>query len=444
MMNQTVKFGTDGIRGHADSYPFHNQALIFLGQALYQWLYKKNGHKSTHTILMVTDTRISGDRIKASLATGLLKHAVSIIDAGVLPTPVACWLMQHDATYDVGIVISASHNPYYDNGIKLFGPGGAKIAPEDEQFIADAFAGQQPDTQVFPAVGKLEKKDLSNIYIHYVKHYFDHTFLQGLRIVIDCAHGVTSSIAPALFTFFGAEVITLSAEPNGTNINHNCGALHPEALQEKIVECGADAGFAFDGDGDRIIAVNRYGQVRDGDDILWLLLADKHYQQLNTIVGTVMSNSGFEQALMTQGKHLARVAVGDKYVFKKLDEAKLLLGGEPSGHIILKDYLPVCDGIFVALRLLSVLLVQKNLEMNTFKHFPQKIRNVAILEKKDLTSEGCARIIAQYEQHLDGGRILVRYSGTENILRVMAEALTEQQAEDVVVKLAHDLKVYLG
>ncbi len=444
-MNRTVKFGTDGIRGKADEYPFTSQALKAFGRAMCAWAFEKKQQQSRLKILIVSDTRISCNRIKSDVCSGLQAYDSLIIDGGIFPTPAACSIMHMDHSYDVGIVISASHNPYHDNGIKLFTSGGYKLEAYDEAEILKHFMYFEHDNAPnLIALGKTEHHDLSQLYQERIEKLYTKNFLHGLKIVIDCSNGANSFMAPKIFTLFGAEVITIFANPNGININNGCGALHPEKLQQAVVANQAYAGFAFDGDGDRIIAVNHKGEIRDGDDILWMLLSSHYYRHVTTLVGTVMSNTGLEKALAQQNKTLIRAAVGDKNVLSQLIKHNLLLGGEPSGHIILHDYLSVCDAIFVALRLLEVLITTNNKDMCTFMRFPQALINISIMEKKDLTMGLCAEIIAHYEAALQDGRILVRYSGTENMLRVMAEAPNEHQAQKIAEQLGHDLKIQLG
>lgn len=440
-MNNSIQFGTDGIRGKADAFPFLSTPLKKLGKAFIAWAQAHYPEQARLKVLIVGDTRASFERIKEDLCAGLATSTAHIIDAGILSTPAACSILQHDSSFNLGIVISASHNPYYDNGIKLFKQGGNKLTQQDEQYILSLFAEQ--DDSFTTSQGIIVKQDLFSDYLKTILALFPQSFLTGITIVLDCANGATSAMAPFIFKALGAEVITLSANPSGTNINDNCGALHPEQLQQAVVQHQAFAGFAFDGDGDRIIAVNKHGELRDGDDIIWLLAESPAYQAAETVVGTIMANSGLETALEHNGKKLTRVDVGDKHILRKLDDTNLPLGGEPSGHIILRDYLPICDGIFVALRLLDVVLSSGNITMNSFKHFPQALVNIAITHKKDLNQGPCADIINSYKAALTQGRILVRYSGTENVLRIMTEATTKEQAQEIAQELGTTLKLQL-
>jgi phosphoglucosamine mutase len=259
-------------------------------------------------------------------------------------------------------------------------------------------------------------------------------------VVLDCANGAAYKIAPEIFRALGATVITIADTPNGTNINDNCGSLHPEELARVVVARGADAGFAFDGDADRVIAVNRLGVIKDGDDILTLLLNLPSYQNIAHVVGTLFTNKGFEEYLVGQGKHLFRTKVGEKYVASKLEEEKLPLGGEVSGHILTRDYSATGDGILVALKVLESIIASSNWDMVTFKKFPQVLINVPVRHKHDLALQPYAALIEEYERTMSPGRVIVRYSGTEPLLRVMTEAPTHEQAHCVAKKLAEALQ----
>lgn len=440
-VSKTIAFGTDGVRGHAELFPFTPDALVAFGRAIALWAQKRY-QKKQPKILIGMDTRISGPRIKQSLSQGLLQEGVQLLDAEVLPTPGVCQLIFFDQSFDAGIVISASHNPYQDNGIKIFDARRCKINRDDEKSILENFEwcfeqSQVPGTAARTAVAFT---DALSLYQQKLQSLFERDFLKNVKVVLDCAHGATYQAAPALFSYFGASVITIGALPNGVNINDHCGALHPEGLIEAVTQHNADYGFAFDGDGDRIVAVNRYGQVKDGDDIVALLLQLPEYAATKTVVGTIMSNCGFEHVLKQQGKTLVRTNVGDKYVVAAMDEQGLPLGGEVSGHIIVKDYLSTGDGIFVALKVLQSVIMHKNWDLKTFDKFPQVMVNVPVAHKKDLGLSPFAQIIATYQEQLGGGRLVVRYSGTEHVLRVMAEAEKHELAHTIAHGLAHTLQ----
>lgn len=446
MIKRGIIFGTDGIRGNADCYPFTNRALFDLGSAIAQWARQKY-NKENIKVLIGHDTRVSCERIKKALINGLTTYDSELIDVGVIPTPAILRLMSHDQSYDVGIMISASHNPYHDNGIKIFDKLNGKLLLEDEQCIASCFnQAALADETLVPHVFKDELahvvwSDASLHYISVLASYFPAKLFAGLRIALDCAHGATSSIAPEIFRRLGAQVITRAAEPDGYNINDDCGAVHPEKLRQLVLSSGADLGFAFDGDGDRLVFVTKNGDIKDGDDIMCLLLTHPSYTSLNTVVGTVMTNYGFERHLEQVAKQLVRVKVGDKYVADALSNHNLLLGGETSGHVIINDYLPTGDGIFVALRVLETIIMTKNWDGKTFEKYPQVLVNVPVEYTRDLTQGPCEYFIDQQRKKLQNGRIIVRYSGTEPLLRIMVEDQKYESAYTIAHTLAHQLRI---
>ncbi len=445
-MKDTISFGTDGIRGRADLYPFTPQALFYLGSAFAYWA-QEQYQNSSPKILICGDTRVSMDRIKNDLIAGLSKFSVTIIDAGILPTPALCQLMMHDKSIDAGLVISASHNPYVDNGIKFFGKNNCKLSAQDEARVIELYEYFVKNSEQLGSSDKAQIyawQTADKTYQRLVTSHFPENFLEGITVVLDCSHGATAAVAPAIFKSLNARVITLHDTPNGFNINDDCGALHPEKLASEVVRWGADIGFAFDGDGDRVIAVNKHGKIKDGDDILYQLLALPEYAQEQAIVGTVMTNQALERALNIQNRRLVRAAVGDKYVFAGLEQERLLLGGENSGHVILKNYLPTCDAIFTALMVILSLMHEKNWDFITFEKFPQVLINVPVAQKKDLAVHPFQNIIQEYEQLLEHGRVLVRYSGTENLLRVMTEGPNYDCAQHVAQVLATRLQQALS
>ena len=438
-MNKQIIFGTDGIRGKATEFPFTQDGLNRIGNAIGMWATKKY-KRFQPRLLIATDTRESGIRIKENLINCLLQFPLEIVDAFVLSTPAVCQFVCKSGNFDFGIVVSASHNPYYDNGIKLFDGTTCKLSLEDEKIILGFINAQESYVGSGEAQGKVSlwEKAYKNYY-DTIKSYFNHDFLRDITIVIDCAHGATSNLAQQIFEFFGARVIALADMPTGTNINDGCGTLHPEFLKEHVLANKADIGFAFDGDGDRIICVNRHGAVKDGDDILFLLTQHVNYHNSKEFVGTIMSNSGFEDYLIACGKKLVRTNVGDKYVVAALEERGLLLGGEVSGHIIARDYLATGDGIFVALRVLESIIQEQNWEVKTFERKPQVLLNVPIKKRDDLAKDPYRKIIQDYEQKLQKGRILVRFSGTEDILRVMVEDMALHNTQHIAEELASAL-----
>lgn len=436
-MNESLEFGTDGIRGNASLFPFTPDALQRLGYSLGLWMQKKYGDNAQ--LLLGADTRISCSTIKTHLLEGLSSFKIHIVDAGVIPTPALFQLIHYNKKFNCGLMISASHNPYQDNGIKLFDAQTGKLTPEDEISIATHFATSHLS---FEKTNPLTIEIWNNCQKHYLsilKRFFQENFLKGLKIVLDCAHGATFSFAPTVFEYFGAEILCIGNQPNGKNINDGYGALHSEKVQEKVLRHNAHLGIAFDGDGDRVIMVNHKGEIKDGDDILCMLMQLPEYQNQRAVVGTVMTNSGFELIIKNQGRSLLRTSVGDKYVASKMEEENLLLGGETSGHIILKDYLSGGDGIFVALRVISSLQASNNWEMKTFNKMPQIILNVPVTYKHDLKKSPFAEIIDRHQKTISPGRILVRYSGTENLLRIMTEAPNQIDAQEYAQTLAAEL-----
>lgn len=444
-MNNNL-FGTDGIRRKVGDHPLTLESTIILGRAIARWAQTKYNNKPT--MLIGHDTRESCDFLKSALKTGLLLHSVTIYDAHVLPTPAVFNIIHREKKFDCGIVISASHNPYQDNGIKIMDAENGKLSLDDEHAISCLFQQYQQEKQThkYKSLGsdftwnKAEQQYSNDV----IKH-FDRDLLQGRTVVLDCANGATSTVAPHIFKQLGAQVIALHHCPTGVNINNKCGSVFPQDLQRTILKHNADIGFAFDGDGDRITMVNKKGEVKDGDDILALLTTSHPlYKKDTAVVGTVMTNKGLELFLHKQHKTLIRTSVGDKFVAKVLSQKQLLLGGEQSGHIIAHDYLNIGDGIFAALRVIQAIKKTNNWELTTFKKYPQVTISVPIKEKKDLNNAPLAAIIAASKKQLKAGRLLVRYSGTECILRVMVEEETHDDAHYLCTNLSQKLQKELS
>ncbi len=332
MNNETIRFGTDGIRGHAERFPFTTPATQKLGYAIGSWA---AGKYQSPVALIGSDTRSSCAPIKQALCAGLGAAGVQCVDASVLPTPAVLSLIRQDPGLHMGIMISASHNPHHDNGIKLFDRTTGKITRADEAVIEENFA----KASVAQKSNALPESTTSQheLYTQNILSHFPQNLLQGHTIVLDCANGATYDIAPQIFRALGATVVTLAAQPNGTNINENCGALHPAPLQEAVLKHSALVGFAFDGDGDRVIAVNSDGDLYDGDDILCLLLDHPACKGSDKVVGTVMTNHGFDAHVAGRGMQLVRTKVGDKNIAAELARTQQVLGGETSGHIIMTD-----------------------------------------------------------------------------------------------------------
>ncbi len=439
-------FGTDGIRKRVGSYPLTEEGLPRLGQALALWAQEKYGAEAC--FLLTRDTRYSGPWIKAGLMSGLLRYPVTVYDAGIMPTPGVFHLMKSDSRFSVGIIISASHNPAEDNGIKLVDAQSGKLSLKDEKRIGELMA-QPPAVKEFAQLGKeISFLDAKTLYRKSIAKLFEQNFLEGKRIVLDCANGASSAIAPQLFRELGAEVIGIHNDPDGYNINAKCGATSPESLQQAVVTHKAYMGFAFDGDADRVLAVNSEGALKDGDDILALLLSHPEYQSQPALVSTVMANYGLTTHCTQQEKKLLRTQVGDKHVLHALDQGlnnqELLLGGEPSGHIILKNLIRTGDGMLVALKVLEAAFKTGNDLLESFTKFPQILINVPITTKKDLSEEPHAGFIAACKEELSAGRLHIRYSGTEPLVRVLAEGRDREQAEQTAHKVATYLQETLA
>lgn len=423
-------FGTDGIRSRVGESPLTDNGLERLSKAIAMWML--NTYGNLPSLLLAHDTRLSASWIKAGIKTNLLRAGILIYDVHVMPTPAVYFLVKRHAAIHAGLIISASHNPYYDNGIKLVDNRRGKLRPEDEHYISQLFFQNPVITTSYDSLGiEQDTVHLAHEYMEHIISLFTPNILHGLTIVLDCAYGAASHIAPAVFTALGAHVIPLHTTPTGININAHCGAVHPQTLQQKVLEHKAHAGFAFDGDADRVIAVNNRGDIKNGDDILAILLQSSHYHMQQTIVGTVMTNYGFEDYVRSTNRTLIRTQVGDKYIAEHLETHNLLLGGEQSGHIIMRDYLSTGDGIFTALRIMETMIHTKNWALESFTKYPQVLISVPVVHKKDLKTPHLAHIIQEYEQQLRAGRLLIRYSGTENVLRVMVEDADLPTAERI-------------
>ncbi len=433
-------FGTDGIRETVGVPPLTTSGLSSLGAAIAQWACNKHG--KTPNILLTCDTRISRDWISSALSVGLLLAPTAIYQAPILPTPAACNLLRNQKKFDCGIIISASHNPYHYNGIKIVDNRGCKITNNDEKQISAYYHQQQPNSyEIFGRA--INYNHAEQEYIDTICELFPASFLKGKKIVLDCANGATYHIAPKVFQKFGANVTAIHTKPDGININEQCGTLHPAALQKYVIKEHADVGFAFDGDGDRVIGVNRHGHIKNGDDMLAILSNHPRYQQEQTIVGTIMSNHGLDLFFRQQNKKLVRTAVGDKYVANYLQQHRALLGGEQSGHIIMNDYLSTGDGMVTALRILETMLHTENNDLETFVQYPQIIINLPVHQKRNLNDPAIATIIADHENQLENGRLVIRYSGTENVLRIMVEDREQTKVNQISASIAHNLQTAL-
>ncbi|KKQ32338.1 MAG: Phosphoglucosamine mutase [candidate division TM6 bacterium GW2011_GWF2_37_49] len=445
-MKNAISFGTDGVRGRVGIHPFNPDGLRVFGAAIAEWALEKY-QKISPRVLIGYDSRISGTEIKQDLIDVLTHFEIEVVDARVLTTPAIYRLISIDTSFDFGIAISASHNPFQDNGIKLFDAKKCKLERDDEVKIETLFDYyfKKQSLLNFVIVGQaVIWENAKQRYTASLIQYFKPNFLSGLTIVLDCANGAASDIAPHIFEKLGANVIKIGALPDGKNINRDCGSLHPKLLQKSVLYAKADIGFAFDGDADRLLVVSKIGQIKDGDDVLMLLLGNPNYSSTKTLVSTITANQGLESELKKLGKNLIRTQVGDKFVAAALDENNLLLGGETSGHVIMKDYMPTGDGIFVALKLLEAVILNKNWDLKTFEKYPQVSINIPVKNKRDLTQKPYSEIIQKCRESIQDGRIVVRYSGTENLLRILTEASTDAMANSVAKNLANFLQEALS
>lgn len=431
-------FGTDGVRGKVGTYPITPDFALKLGWAAGKVL----ASQGSRTVLIGKDTRISGYMLESALEAGLAAAGLTAAFTGPMPTPAVAYLTR-TFRLEAGIVISASHNPYYDNGIKFFSSQGTKL-PDDIEEAIEAMLDQPMDCVESADLGKASRiSDAAGRYIEFCKSTFPaHLGLDGYKIVVDCANGATYHIAPNVLRELGAEVIEIGTDPNGININEKCGATDVKALQEKVLETKADVGLAYDGDGDRIMMVDHLGNKVDGDQILFIIAREalRSGQLKGGVVGTLMSNMSLEIALKMLGVPFVRANVGDRYVLEKMVEHNWTLGGENSGHIIIADKNTTGDGIIASLAVLSA-MVQHRLSLNELasavKLFPQVLINVRFAGGENpLESEAVKAVAADVEKRLEGkGRILLRKSGTEPLIRVMVEcedgALAKQCAEEI-------------
>ena len=445
-------FGTDGVRGKAGSYPLDPPTVRTLGAALVRAWRSRHGATGAAgpRILVGRDTRESGGWIEAELAHGASGEGATVISAGVVPTPAIAYLTRTQG-YDAGVVISASHNPFEDNGIKVFSGKGEKFTERDEREVETivADASWQPKSG---KAGEVVQVDLVGPYLDHLRAVFPESGRLKGSLAVDCANGATTRVAPPLFRSLGIDTVVIGNEPDGRNINLHCGSTHPEHLARTVVERGCTMGVAFDGDGDRAIFVDHRGEVVDGDAVL--LMCGRQLQREgrlrgNAIVATVMSNIGLELALKPLGIDLVRCAVGDKYVMEEMLNRGLSLGGEQSGHIIFSDYLFTGDGLCTALNVLrtSALTGRTLADLaSDLTTYPQVLLNVRVREKVDLKSvPAVAAAIDTVESRVAGqGRLLVRYSGTEPLLRVMLEGRHQDEIRAWAQEIVDAVKEHLG
>lgn len=436
-------FGTDGVRGKVGAYPITPDFALKLGWAAGKVL----ASQGSKMVLIGKDTRISGYMLESALEAGLAAAGLSAAFTGPMPTPAIAYLTRIFRA-EAGIVISASHNPYYDNGIKFFSAKGTKLPDEIEEAI-EAMLEQPMDCVESAELGKASRiNDAAGRYIEFCKGTFPaHLGLEGYKIVVDCANGATYHIAPNVFRELGAEVIEIGTDPNGLNINEKCGATDVTALQAKVVETKADVGLAYDGDGDRIMMVDHLGNKVDGDQILFIIAREalRSGQLKGGVVGTLMSNMSLEIALKMLGVPFLRANVGDRYVLEKMVENDWTLGGENSGHIIIADKNTTGDGIVASLAVLAA-MAQHKLSLNELasavKLFPQVLINVRFAGGENpLESDAVKSVAAEVEKRLEGkGRILLRKSGTEPLIRVMVECQDAELAQQCAEEIAEAVK----
>jgi phosphoglucosamine mutase len=445
-------FGTDGVRGRANVHPMTPELALKLGRAAAYHF--RNGGRH-HTIVVGKDTRLSGYMFETALASGIASVGVDVMLVGPLPTPGIAFITQ-GMRADAGIVISASHNSFHDNGIKFFDHQGFKLPDKVELEIEDLMKSDNLDNfrPEADGIGKaIRLNDATGRYVEYLKRTIPKGIsLEGVKVVIDCANGAAYRAAPATFHELGAHVIELATNPDGININSGCGSLHPELMCKKVRETGADLGIALDGDADRLIMCDENGEIVNGDCIMAINAAHlKEEKRLkkDTIVATVMSNIGLDAAMKSVGVRVIKSGVGDRYVVHELKKGGFQLGGEQSGHIIFLDHNTTGDGTLAALQTISV-LIKKNIPLSKakkiFTAFPQVLSNVKVKRKEDFSTvpklNDCIERIRK--ELSDQGRVLVRYSGTENLARVMVEGQDYEKIKIYAADIAEQIQVNLG
>jgi phosphoglucosamine mutase len=432
-------FGTDGIRGLTNREPMTAQMALSVGMAAGAH-FLRGDHR--HRVVIGKDTRLSGYMMESAMVAGFTSVGMDVVLLGPMPTP-AVAMLTRSMRADLGVMISASHNPFADNGIKLFGPDGYKLSDEDEHAIEKRLevGPRLADPELIGRARRID--DARGRYIHFAKSTFpEHLRLDGLKVVVDCANGAAYHVAPEALWELGAEVIPLGVSPNGLNINDGCGSTHPQLLQQTVVESGADIGLALDGDADRLIVVDEKGQMVDGDQLMALIalgLQRRGDLKGNAVVATVMSNLGLERKLGDAGLKLLRTKVGDRYVLEEMRKTGCNIGGEQSGHIILADHATTGDGLVAGLQVLAALVEAQapaSQLLRQFEPLPQLLKNVRFNGGAPLEADSVRKRIAAAEAELEGrGRLVIRKSGTEPLIRVMAEgddpALVQRVVDDI-------------
>lgn len=447
---QKIQFGTDGIRGRVGVYPMTAEAIVRLGQAAGKVI-SAHARSNAPKVLIGKDTRISGYMFESALEAGFSASGVNIRMLGPMPTPAIAYLTRTFRA-DAGVVISASHNPYFDNGIKFFGPDGTKLSDELEAEIVEAFAGELK-TVDSSRLGQVKRvDDAGGRYIEFCKSTFPTELsLSGMKIVVDGAHGAAYKVAPLIFRELGASVKVIGEHPDGININHDVGSTEPAALQAAVLEWGADVGVALDGDADRLQMVGASGDLIDGDQLLWILATHRHNTGMlrGPVVGTIMSNLGLEQKLRSRGIQFVRSAVGDRNVLADLQRHGGVIGGESSGHIICLDKTTTGDGCVAALDVLAVVQATGRALSDLASEmpkFPQTTINIEVATAVDVATDTEIQLAKQEAESALGsrGRVILRASGTQPLVRVTVEAETAALVEEHVSGLAAVVKRVIG
>ena len=442
-------FGTDGVRAHINTGPMRAEAVVRLALASGRWFVdngQQEGRSSNPVVVIGKDTRLSGYMLESALVAGFTSIGISCRLLGPVPTSAVSYLT-HSMRADFGVMISASHNPHHDNGIKLFGPDGGKLADQIELGISELMQGSIALAEAAKLGRARRIVNSAQRYMEAAKATFDTSLsLAGLHLVVDCAHGAAYRTAPETLVELGADILPMGVAPDGLNINLACGATAPEAMARTVLDAGADMGICLDGDADRLIVADENGRICDGDQILAALALDMHKRGVlnGPVVGTVMSNLGLERCLATAGIDFQRAAVGDRYIAERMRETGSQLGGEPSGHILLPALTRTGDGLIAALQILSILARSGNKAsdiLSSFTPVPQKLVNLrdmdkAVLEHPDIHAE--MQAVRSYLG--DEGRILLRPSGTEPLIRVMVEALDETRLDATMQRLVAALQ----
>jgi len=434
-------FGTDGVRGKANSYPMRADTVLKIGMAAGA-LYRRGSHR--HRVVIGKDTRLSGYMVEQALTAGFLSTGMDVFLFGPVPTP-AVAMLTRSMRADLGVMLSASHNPYHDNGIKIFGPDGYKLSDDQENEIQKLVLASETIPLAAPEhIGRAKRiEDAQARYIEFVKSSFPKDLtLDGLRVVVDCANGAAYQVAPTALWELGAEVIPVGVEPNGFNINDECGSTHPQKVAAQVRKMRADIGISLDGDADRCILVDENGNVIDGDQVMALIATSWHKQGLlrgDGLVATIMSNLGLERLMASHDLSLERTRVGDRYVVERMRSGGFNVGGEQSGHVVLSDFNTTGDGLIAALQVLAVLVQNGGSVSDVCRMFdpvPQVLKNVRYGTGTPLEQDPVKKAIAAAEEKLGkSGRLVIRKSGTEPLIRVMAEG----DNADLVISVVDDI-----